>query len=157
MVKGEAMKRLEAKARSLAEQMAFKFVDAVFERERGSTYLRFYLDKSEGLSLNDCEKFHRALLPMTDEIDFDFLEVSSPGLDRPIRTPDDYERYLGESIELRFYTPVNGSKRVVGTLSGYSKECITLTADKTDYLYNLKDIALAKPIIDMSDVQNAVF
>ena len=151
------MKRLEAKARSLAEQMAFKFVDAVFERERGSTYLRFYLDKSEGLSLNDCEKFHRALLPMTDEIDFDFLEVSSPGLDRPIRTPDDYERYLGESIELRFYAPVNGSKRVVGTLSGYSKECITLTADKTDYLYNLKDIALAKPIIDMSDVQNAVF
>ena len=72
--------------RDLAEQMGYELVEAGIEKEGAGQYLRFYLDSEKGISLDDCEAFHKRIQPLVEDVDYDFLEVSSPGIDRPIRT-----------------------------------------------------------------------
>ena len=117
MAKTEAYTRLESRCARIAEQMGYELVDLCLDREPTGKYLRFYIDKAEGVSLDDCEAFHKAVRTLADAVDYDFMEVSSPGIDRPLKKDRDFERNLGCEIEIRLFKPMDGTKVITGVLT----------------------------------------
>ena len=101
MPKAELTTFVTPKCQALAQRMGLELVDVCLDKESAGKYLRLYLDKPQGLSLADCESYHRAIQPQLEQYDYDFLEVSSPGVDRPLKTPRDYERHLGDEVEVK--------------------------------------------------------
>ena len=118
MPKAELTTFVTPKCQALAQRMGLELVDVCLDKESAGKYLRIYLDKPEGLSLDDCESYHRAIQPQLEQYDYDFLEVSSPGVDRPLKTPRDYERHLGDEVEVKLFKAVNGQKVYTGILAG---------------------------------------
>lgn len=121
--------------------------DIVFAREGSELFLTIYIDKKdEMIDITDCEKVSRYVNPLLDDKEFDALPaytlcVSSPGLERALNKPEHFLSVIGETIELKFYKSIDGSKAVTGILTGYTADTITL--DETNE-YNHKDIASAK-------------
>lgn len=126
----------------------FECVDIEFLQEAGSWFLRVYLDKEGGITINDCELVSRALekeLDKKDPIkDPYILEVSSPGLDRPLKKDKDFERHLGDQVELKLYKAINKNKDFTGTLVAYTEETITVNVDDEDVEFLRKDIAIIR-------------
>ena len=118
MPKAELTTFVTPKCQALAQRMGLELVDVCLDKESAGKYLRIYLDKPQGLSLDDCESYHRAIQPQLEQYDYDFLEVSSPGVDRPLKTPRDYERHLGDEVEVKLFKAVNGQKVYTGILAG---------------------------------------
>ena len=122
MPKAELTTFVTPKCQQLADSMGLELVDVCLDKEGAGKYLRIYLDKPEGLTMDDCEKFHRAIQPQLEKYDYDFLEVSSPGIDRPLKTPRDYERHLGDEVEVKLFKAVDGVKLFTGILAGLDEE-----------------------------------
>ena len=122
MPKAELTTFVTPKCQALAQRMGLELVDVCLDKESAGKYLRIYLDKPQGLSLDDCESYHRAIQPQLEQYDYDFLEVSSPGVDRPLKTPRDYERHLGDEVEVKLFKAVNGQKVYTGILAGLDEE-----------------------------------
>lgn len=135
--------------------MGYELLEAAFERENTGMYLRFYLDKEGGVTLDDCEAYHRALQPLIERFDYDFLEVCSPGLDRPIKSERDAQRCLGLDIEVRLYRPLEGQKVYTGQFIRYEKGDITILCGENERTFLKKDIAVARCAVDMEEVENA--
>ena len=110
--------RAEADARREAEKCGYELIDVELVKESTGRFLRFYIDKEGGVSLDDCESYHRRIQPLMENIDYDYMEVSSPGADRPLKTERDFERAVGQMVEVRLYRPVNGVKVFTGELAG---------------------------------------
>ena len=91
MTKSDALSGVETKARAIAEAAGYELVDVCIDREPTGKYLRFYIDKAEGVSLDDCEAFHKAIRALADTVDYDFMEVSSPGIDRPLKKDREFK------------------------------------------------------------------
>lgn len=112
--------RVAALAEPVAAQCGCEIWDVEYVREAGSWYLRVYIDKPGGVSIDDCEAVSRALDPILDEADpiptSYVFEVSSAGAERVLRRPGDFARFLGEQVEVRHYQPVNGAKSHTGAL-----------------------------------------
>lgn len=138
-------------SRKLADEMGYELVDAELVKEGPGRYLRIYLDKEGGFTLDDCERFHRAIQTKLDAVEYDFLEVSSPGVDRPLKTERDYERALDAEIEVRLYKPLNGSKVYQGILVGYDEETIRLATPSGEVAIARRDAAQVKPVIHFED------
>ena len=137
-----------------AQKMGYELLEAAFEKETTGIYLRFYLDKEGGISLDDCEAFHRAVQPMVERYDYDFMEVCSPGIDRPIKNQRDADRCLGLDIEVRLYKPQDGQKVFNGQFTGYENGDITVLTNGTERTFLKKDVAVARCIINMDEVEN---
>ena len=137
-----------------AQKMGYELLEAAFEKETTGIYLRFYLDKEGGISLDDCEAFHRAVQPMVERYDYDFMEVCSPGIDRPIKNQRDADRCLGLDIEVRLYKPQDGQKVFNGQFTGYENGDITVLMNGTERTFLKKDVAVARCIINMDEVEN---
>ncbi len=86
---------IEKRCEIIAADMGYELVDIAIEKEPTGKYLRFYIDRPEGISLDDCEAYHKAVRQLADALDYDFMEVSSPGIDRPLKKDRDFERALG--------------------------------------------------------------
>ena len=119
--------------------------DVEYVREAGQWYLRVYIDKEEGVSIDDCEAFSRALDPLLDEADpipesYTF-EVSSAGCERVLHRPQDFERYMGSLAEVKHYGPVEGAKAHVGILSGYDDGAVTLTVQGQEIRFEKAQVA----------------
>ena len=154
MAKEDSLSGLEAKARKIAEQMGYELVDVCIDREPTGKYLRFYIDKAEGVSLDDCEAFHKAVRATADAVDYDFMEVSSPGIDRPLKKERDFERNLGAEIEVKLFRPLDGMKVITGVLTGFEDGVIMIdTADGPQQI-PLKAAALVKPVVDMEGIED---
>ena len=110
MAKAELTSVIAPKCQRIADQMGFELVEVALDREPTGKYLRIYIDKPEGITLDDCEAFHRAALPLVENYDYDFMEVSSPGIDRPLKTDRDYERNLGSRVQVRLFQALDGRK-----------------------------------------------
>ena len=110
----------------IAEEMGFFIWDVEFVKEGTDKYLRITLDNEEGININDCESFHRAIDPVLDEADpiseSYILEVSSPGIERELKYPEHIEACEGWDVEVRLYAPRNGAKQFRGVLIGYDEE-----------------------------------
>ena len=109
-------------ARPVVEEEGCRLWDVEFVREAGERYLRLYIDKAGGVSIDDCERISRRLDPLLDEADpipeSYVFEVSSAGAERVLKRPSDFEEFIGSFVEVKLYQPVNGRKAVVGTLEG---------------------------------------
>ena len=153
--KGNAIAEITRLGERQAQAMGYELLEAAFEKENTGMYLRFYLDKEGGVSLDDCEAFHRALQPQLDAFDYDFMEVCSPGVDRPIRTQRDADRRLGLEIEVKLYKPRDGRKAFTGVFAGYEDGNITLRCGEEEIAFLKKEIAVARCTVDMDEVENA--
>jgi ribosome maturation factor RimP len=154
MARTDTLAGLQAKAQPVAEKMGYELVDVCMDREPTGRYLRFYIDKDEGVSLDDCEAFHKAVRTLADAVDYDFMEVSSPGIDRPLKTDRDYERNLGCEIEVKLFRPVDGSKLVTGVLAGLEEGNIVIDTAEGRTLVPRKAAALVKPVVDMEGIED---
>ena len=128
----------------LLEAEGIEIVDVEYVRER-NWILRLFIDKDGGVSISDCEALSCALDPVLDEADpipdSYVFEVSSAGAERELKRPGDFERFMGSSVEVRLYKPVDGSKSFVGTLSGYSGGDVSLTAAGKTLTFEKSQIA----------------
>ncbi len=109
-----------------AEEMGYWLWDVEFVKEGADKYLRITIDNEDGITIEDCEKFHRVIDPLLDEADpiseAYILEVSSPGIEREIKTEAHVNACEGWDVEVKLYAPVNGSKLFRGVLCGYDEE-----------------------------------
>ena len=145
---------IEARCAKIAEEMGYELVDAGVEKEPTGKYLRFYIDKPEGISLDDCEAYHKAVRNIADTVDYDFMEVSSPGIDRPLKKDRDFERNLGTEIEIKLFKPIDGMKVVTGILAGLEEGNIVLDTGEGRTLIPRKAAALVKPVVDMEGIED---
>ena len=137
----------------LLEKHQFELVDVEYVKEAGNWYLRAYIDKEGGITVDDCEVISRTLSDWLDEEDFIAdsytLEVSSPGLGRPLKKDKDFERSLGEEVEIRLYKPRGKQKEFAGVLKGYDKETVTIeTEDGGEEVFTRSEIALIRLAFD---------
>lgn len=147
----------EAKAEELVlplvEANNFELVDVEYVKEAGTWYLRIYIDKEGGININDCELVSRAFSEILDKEDpiedAYILEVSSPGLGRPLKKDKDFQRNLGEEVEVRTYKPINKQKEFVGLLDAWDKETVTLQLENGEMMNIARaDIALIRQYIE---------
>lgn len=132
----------------IADEHGFECVDVEFVKEAGHFYLRVFMDKPEGITVNDCEIVSRALeakLDVKDPVkDPYILEVSSPGLDRPLKKDKDFERHLGDMVEMKLYKAIDKVKDYTGELNAYDEETLTLLVDEELVTFNRKDVAIIR-------------
>lgn len=126
-----------------------ELVDVEYVKEGGEFFLRIYIDKEDGVSLNECELVTRELNPILDEKDpikdNYYLEVSSPGLDRPLKKDKDFVRYQGRDVEIKLYKQMNGSKIHEGELVGLTEDKnIKVIIDNKEVEFDKKDVALIR-------------
>ena len=136
-------------AQPLAEAAGCSLWDVEYVKEAGTWYLRIYIDKETGVSIDDCEAVSRPLSDALDEADpiegSYTLEVSSAGADRVLKKPEHFTRFLGEQVEVRLYRPVNGRKDFHGALTAYENGDVTITpADGGPMTFAKKDVALTR-------------
>ena len=144
-------------AQRIAAEMDVELVDVELVREPTGHFLRFYVDREDGISLNELEAYHRRILPLVENVEYDYMEVSSPGADRPLKTDRDFERARGMTVEVKTYRAVNGMKRFTGALLGREDGWIAIeTAGSGTLRLSEKDVALVRPLIefDEADLQD---
>ena len=137
----------------LIEQNLFELVDVEYVKEAGNWYLRAYIDKPGGITVDDCEIVSRAFSDLLDENDFIedsyILEVSSPGLGRPLRKDKDFARSMGEEVDIKTYRAINHQKDFTGILKEYDKEKIVIELENGELMeFARADIALVRLAFD---------
>ena len=137
----------------IVEGNGFELVDVEYVREAGLWYLRAYIDKEGGITVDDCEVVSRELGDWLDKEDFIadsyILEVSSPGLGRPLKKEKDFARSLGKAVEVRLYRPINRQKEFTGALKAYDADTVTLSMeDESELVLEKSDIALIRLAFD---------
>ncbi|MEG0985945.1 MAG: ribosome maturation factor RimP [Clostridia bacterium] len=142
----------EKRALKLAEQMNYKLVDVELVKEATGRFLRFFIDKPDGVTLDDCEAFHRQVNKLMDDIDYDYMEVSSPGIDRPLKRQADFDEAMGEKVEVRLYRPINGQKVFTGLLMARTDENLTIEgAQGEEITFDTKLVALVKIVFELDE------
>ena len=135
-------------AKPVVEQAGCSLWDVEYVREAGCWYLRVFIDKEGGVSINDCETISRALDPILDEVDpipdSYVFEVGSAGAERELKRPEDFRQFMGSEVEVRLYQPINGSKIFVGKLAAYDQGDLSITAGNEDMSFKKAQIALVK-------------
>ena len=135
-------------ARPIVEAEGCTLWDVEYIREAGTWYLRVYIDKEGGVSIDDCERISRALDPLLDEADpipeNYVFEVGSTGADRALKRHSDFVQFMGAQVEVRLYKPLEGQKAFVGTLSGYSDGGVTIIKDDNELSFTKTQVALVR-------------
>ena len=152
MAQSDLTRVIEPACQKLAEQHGFELVDVEYVKEGGSWYLRAYIDKPGGITVNDCEAVSRAFSDKLDENDFIedsyIMEISSPGLDRPLKKEKDFARSMGKLVEIRTYRPIEKQKEFCGILNAYDESSVTIDEDGQLRTFDKKDIALIRLAIE---------
>ena len=148
--KNANMQKIAGLCEKLAQKLGYELCDAAMEKEPTGRYLRIYIDKEGGITLDDCEKFHRAVQPSLEAFDYDFLEVCSPGIDRPLKTERDIQKSIGLLVEAKMYKPVDGRKSAQGLLREMNEEHVLL--ENGEELIDLprKAVAQVRLVPDLS-------
>lgn len=140
----EAVERITAEL--LAGQDIIELVDVEYVKEHTDWYLRVYIDKDGGIDIEDCQELSEKLEAQLDEKDIIpdryILEVSSPGIDRVLRKPRDYEREQGKKVDVTLYAPMDGEKTLTGILTGFDGTAITLDDTKAIELSQAAQVRL---------------
>ena len=137
----------------IVEEYGFELVDVEYVKEGSTWYLRAYIDKPGGICIDDCEAVSRRLSDILDEKDYIddayILEVSSPGLGRPLRKEKDFRRSLGEEVEVRTYRMIEKQKEFTGILKEYDEKTVTIEEDGGNVrIFEKSDIALIRLAFD---------
>ena len=145
--------KTEAILLPIVDELGFELVDVEYVKEGSTWYLRTYIDKPGGITIDDCEVVSRRLSDILDEKDYIndayIMEVSSPGLGRPLKKDKDFKRSMGEEVEIRTYRMVDKKKEFTGILAAYDAETVTIEfEDGTTKTFNRGDIALIRLAFD---------
>ena len=137
----------------IVEEYGFELVDVEYVKEGGTWYLRTYIDKEGGISIDDCEKVSRRLSDILDDKDYIddtyIMEVSSPGLGRPLKKEKDFKRSLGKEVDIRTYRMIDKQKEFTGILKDYDKDTVTIELEnETLKTFEKGDIALIRLAFD---------
>ena len=135
-------------AKPVVEAHGCELWDVEYVREGSEYFLRLYLDKEGGVDINDCEAISRAVDPILDEKDpipgsYHF-EVCSAGLERALKRPSDFERFMGSAVTVKLYRPRNGLKEIPCVLTGYEDGKITVPAGKETITFEKSEVALVR-------------
>lgn len=150
---GKVSEQVFALVEPIAKDFGLEVVEVLYEKKYDGMNLTIVIDKDGGVTINDCEALHKAIDQPLDELDpiecSYTLNVSSPGIDRPLKTERDYKRNLGKKISVKLYKALNGKKVFEGVLSEYDDDTLTiLQKDNTTITFNKKDTAVIEPIIE---------
>ena len=152
MKRTEVESRCEALDQPILDEHQFELWDVEYVKEGANYYLRVYADKPGGITIDDCVTISRALEEKLDAEDFIeeayILEVSSPGLGRPLKRDRDFEKSLGQDVELKLYKAQDGQKEYTGCLQAYTKDTVTLEIEDRECVFQRSDIALIRLAID---------
>lgn len=122
--------KVEALAKPVVEDEGCELWAVEYVREAGTWYLRVFIDKEGGVDINDCERISRRLDPILDENDpipdSYVFEVGSAGVERELKRPSDFEKFMGSLVEVKLYQPINGIKAAIGALEGYENGDVTV-------------------------------
>lgn len=136
----------------IVEENGFELVDVEYVKEGSSWYLRAYIDKPGGITVDDCEIVSRKVSDLLDKEDFIsdayILEVSSPGLGRPLKKDKDFERSIGQEVEIRLYRTLDHRKEYQGVLKAYDKGTVTIMEDGNEITLNRAELALIRLALD---------
>ena len=140
--------QVEAFAKPIVEQHGCSLWDVEYVREGSERFLRLYIDKEGGVDITDCEAISRAVDPVLDEKDpiqesYHF-EVCSAGLERALKRPGDFERFMGSPIMVKLYRPYNGLKEIPGILRGYEEGRVTVESGKQTVTFEKSQVALVR-------------
>lgn len=150
--KAMSVREAEKIAQQIADEQNVELVDVELVKEPTGHFLRFYIEKPDGISLNELETYHRRIQPLVENVEYDFMEVSSPGADRPLKTERDFARAEGMEVELKTYRPVNGAKQFLGDLVGLKDGVISIITESGETLsFEKKDVAIVRPVIEFSE------
>ena len=153
---GKAVSNMAGNRKPIAETVADLIAPAVeaegcllwdvsYEREGGRQILRVTIDKEEGVSIDDCERVHRAIDPILDEADpipeSYVFEVGSAGIERELKRPSDFETFLGSEVEVKLYQPVNGQKSFIGKLVSYHDGVTEIEVKGKSFCFNKQQTA----------------
>lgn len=144
--------RTEELVLPIVEEKHFELVDVEYVKEGSNWYLRIYIDKAGGIAVDDCEAVSRALEVFLDKEDFIedpyILEVSSPGLGRPLKKEKDFTRSIGMLVEVKLYKSIDKRKNFEGVLKSYDENTVTIQEDEKEITFNRNDIALIRLAFD---------
>lgn len=137
----------------ILDRMGFELVDVEYVKEGQEFYLRAYIDKPGGITIDDCVAVSREMNELLDEKDYIdgtyTFEVSSPGLGRPLKKEKDYVRSMGKELEIRTYKAIDKQKEFYGILTAYDQDTVTIvTEDDETLVFNKSDIALIRLAFD---------
>ena len=155
-MKVKPIEEIENALQPIADELSIEIVEIEFKQGKEPA-LTVYIDIEGGVDLDTCEKFHRAIDPVLDELDPTFgapytLNVSSPGLDRPLKTARDFQKRMGERVEVKLYAPLKGKKFFEATLVGYDGNCVELEEKGETLKLELSKIAKICKAIDFDNL-----
>ncbi len=135
-------------ARPIVEEEGCTLWDVEYVREAGSWYLRVFIDKEGGVSIDDCERISRRLDPLLDEKDpipdSYVFEVGSAGAERELKRPGDFEAFIGHQVEVRTYLPIDGAKSFIGELAAYKNGVVTIQTERGPLSFEKNQTALVR-------------
>lgn len=142
----------EEKLRPIIEEMGYELVEVSYEKENGGMSLIFTIDKEDGVTIDDCEIVNRKIDPILEEInptdDCAYtLVVSSPGLDRPLKTDRDLNRNLGKEVDLNLFAKIDGKKSFTGILKEFDEKSVALQTENGILNFQRDKIASIKLVI----------
>ena len=136
----------------ILDRMGFELVDVEYVKEGQDFYLRAYIDKPGGITINDCVDVSREMNELLDQYDYIsdpyIFEVSSPGLGRPLKKDKDLERSIGKDVDIHTYKAIDKQKDFTGMLKSYDKDSIVIEIDGNDLTFNRSDISLIRLAFD---------
>ena len=142
--------RVESLLKEKIEAIGYELYDVEYSKEGKNYFLRIFIDKTEGIDLNDCEKVNNEIDEILDEADYIkeqyFLEVSSPGIERVLRKDKHLKQYIGEEIEVSLFKSINGNKQMQGILESFDNENIALKYNNETIEIPRKGISLIKTV-----------
>ena len=151
MNKKELRKEIYPLAEEVAEELGYEIVDIEFQNGSKHDLLSIFIYKKEGIDLDDCTEMSRNLEKKLDDLDIlknpYYLEISSPGLDRPLKTKDDYRRNVGKEVDLKLYAPIDGKKEFSFDLDKYDDEFVYCNIDGEELKIPIKSISSMKQTI----------
>jgi len=137
----------------LVSEMGYRVWDVEYVREGAEQYLRVTIDKDGGIDINDCERVHRAIIPMLENYEWDHLEVSSPGAERTLRKVEHFESAVGERAEIRLFAPDDdGKKSYVGEIVSADDSGVILSVDGGEKSIPYSKIGKAKTLFDFEKI-----
>ena len=152
MKRAEVEQRCEALVQPILDEHGFELWDVEYVKEGANYYLRVYADKEGGITIDDCVTISRALEGKLDEEDFIseayILEVSSPGLGRPLKRERDFARSIGAAVDVKLYQAVNQQKEYTGLLKAYDEKKVILELEETEMEIQRNEIALIRLAFD---------
>ena len=126
-------------------ELGYRIWDITYSKIGADYHLEITIDNDGGIFIEDCERVHRAIDPILDECDpiegFYYLEVSSPGIERELRTDDHIRLCIGERVDVKLFAPKEGVKNLTGTLEGFDGKTVTVTVGDNEYAFDRSEIS----------------